>query len=214
MCFFCSLFYLNICFSIFNFTKDEWKKINASGAYEALIKGIEEAKQNVEESQEILKKVTKLMNPTDSDNIIDKTNLAHAYSDRLKQRINNLKDISKSKTAMKIVKFVLLTPILGVAAIKNKLDQFKYSILNSGKANNDLNQLLHKMEIDVTSQAGTVSKLEEAIENSTAISDEMRQIGKNVQDMLISSQTRFFKKHNAYLNLTTKEGKPKTTKNS
>ncbi|XP_018564888.1 laminin subunit alpha-1-like [Anoplophora glabripennis] len=174
--------------NIFNFTKDVWKKIDASGAYETLVSGIQEAKENVEISREILKKLTKLTNPTDADNIIDKTNLAHAYSDRLKQRINNLKDISKS-----------------VTAIKNNLDQFKYSILKSGKTNNDLNQLLHKMELDVTSQADRVSKLEAAIENSTAISDEMRQIEKNVQDMLISSQTRFFKKHNLYQNLTTKE---------
>lgn len=93
-------FYSNIYSRIFNFTKDEWKKINASGAYEALINGIQEAKKNVEEYREILKKVTKLMNPADSDNIIDKTNLAHAYSDRLKQRIHNLKDISKSKIAI------------------------------------------------------------------------------------------------------------------
>lgn len=88
--------YIRIC-SLFNFTKEEWTKINASGAYEAIIKGIYEAKTNVKMTQEILENVTRIIDPENVDNLMVKTNLAHAYSDRLKQRINNFKDISKGK---------------------------------------------------------------------------------------------------------------------
>ncbi|KAJ8920571.1 hypothetical protein NQ315_004710, partial [Exocentrus adspersus] len=174
--------------NIFNFTKDEWKKINASGAYEAIVNGIKEARDDVEFSEKMLETALKVMNPTNSDNIVDKTNLAHAYSDRLKQRINNLKDLTKS-----------------VTIIKNKLDHFKYGILKSGKENNDINQILQKMELDITSQGDTVSKLEEAVDNSTGISEDMRQIERNAQDIIISAQTRLIKKHHIYLNLTSDE---------
>lgn len=82
-------------FRLFNFTKDEWKKINASGTYETLLNGIEEAKEDVELSKELLKNATKLIYPTDT---IDKTNLALAYSKKLKEKISNLKNISASKS--------------------------------------------------------------------------------------------------------------------
>lgn len=85
-------------FRLFNFTKDEWKKINASGTYETLLNGIEEAKEDVELSKELLKNATKLIYPTDSENTIDKTNLALAYSKKLKEKISNLKNISASKS--------------------------------------------------------------------------------------------------------------------
>ncbi|KAJ8920580.1 hypothetical protein NQ315_004719 [Exocentrus adspersus] len=174
--------------SIFNFTKDEWNKINASGAYEALLNGIKEARETVGLSRKILENATKLMNPTDSDNISDRSKLAKAYSDGLNERIKNLQDVSKSLTD-----------------IKNKLDRFKYSILKNGETNNDLNQILDKMESEVTSQEDRVSKLEEAIENNTAISEDMEKIKKRVGDMLTSDQENFFKKYGEYLNLTSKE---------
>lgn len=62
------------------------------------------------------------------------------------------------------------------------------------------------MDLDVTSQADVVSKLEDAIKNSTVISNDMEKIKKKVQDMLNSSQANFFNKYSVYLNLTSKEG--------
>lgn len=96
--------------------------------------------------------------------------------------------------------------ISGLNDVKNKLDKFKYSIQDSGRANNNLNYILHKMDLDVTSQADVVAKLEDAIKNSTVISNDMDKIKKKVQDMLNSSQANFFNKYGAYLNLTSKEG--------
>ncbi|KAJ8967333.1 hypothetical protein NQ317_007978, partial [Molorchus minor] len=160
--------------SMFNFSKDEWKKINASGAYEAIINGIKEAKLNVDLARQVLENATKIIAPEDSDHIIDKANLAHAFSDRLKQRINNLKKY-----------------------IKN--------ILENGKANNDLNQILHVMELDITFQSDRVFKLEEVIANSTNLSDEMQQLEKKINDMQLTSQSDFFKKYQLYLNFTSKE---------
>lgn len=82
---------------MFNFTKDEWQKINASGAYDSIINGIKEAKQKIEDAQQLIQNATKIITPDNSDDMTDKANLAHAYSDRLKKRINNFKSISKGK---------------------------------------------------------------------------------------------------------------------
>lgn len=82
---------------MFNFTKDEWQKINASGAYESIINGIKEVKHRIKFTEETLKHAVKIITPDDYDDITDKANLAYAYSDRLKKRINNFKSISKGK---------------------------------------------------------------------------------------------------------------------
>lgn len=82
---------------MFNFTKDEWRKINASGAYESIINGLNEARLKVKLTQETLQNALKIIAPDNTDDITDKTNLAYAYSDRLKKRIDNFKNISKGK---------------------------------------------------------------------------------------------------------------------
>lgn len=82
---------------MFNFTKDEWRKINSSGAYESILNGLNEVRLKIKITQETLQNALKLITPDDNDDIADKTNLAYAYSDRLKKRIHNFKSISKGK---------------------------------------------------------------------------------------------------------------------
>ncbi|XP_060517066.1 laminin subunit alpha-1 [Cylas formicarius] len=174
--------------NIFNFTKDEWKTIKASGAYEEIANGIKSARKIADEARKLLSTALNILDPKDSDTLIDKTNLAHAQSDRLKHRIVNLKDITNSFNA-----------------IKNKLGDFKYQLLETGKANNDLNQVLRNLEFRITSQGDTVEKLYEVIQNSSDISERMRLIDKRISNLNISTRYDLFKKYQEYLNLTSKE---------
>nr|XP_023028946.1 laminin subunit alpha-2-like [Leptinotarsa decemlineata] len=176
--------------SLFNFTKDEWKKINASGAYEAIVSGVQEAEASVKVSRDILSDAIGLIEPEKMDSLGVRTNLAHAYSDRLKQRINNLKNISKN-----------------FGEIQNKLVKLKYGILENGKSNNDLTQILHKINNEITSQSERVASLEEAMKNATVVSEDMRNIEKQLDDMSFDKQFVLTKKYQKYSELTAPEGK-------
>lgn len=44
-----------------------------------------------------MKNASNIIKPDDYDDITDKANLAYAYSDRLKKRIDNFRKISKGK---------------------------------------------------------------------------------------------------------------------
>lgn len=80
---------------MFNFTKDEWRKINASGAYETIINEIKNIQNSVNLTNNIVGNAIYIIAPDDYDGITDQANLAHTYSDRLKKRIDNFKNISK-----------------------------------------------------------------------------------------------------------------------
>ncbi|CAH1175740.1 unnamed protein product [Phaedon cochleariae] len=167
--------------NMFNFTKDEWKKINASGAYEAILSGIKQARDSVKESEKILKNAIKMINPDDADNLDARTNLAHAYSDRLKQRINNLKNISKN-----------------LMETKNGLDDLKYNILEKGKSNNDLTQILHKIDKNMTTHSERVAQLEEAMKSASRVSQDMERIEKELGDMNFHKQYNLSKNYQQF----------------
>lgn len=82
---------------MFNFTQQEWRTINASTPYQSIINGINVTKLKIETARRIIQDATKLISPDNYDDITDKANLAYAYSDRLKKRINNFKSVSKGR---------------------------------------------------------------------------------------------------------------------
>ncbi|VEN49015.1 unnamed protein product [Callosobruchus maculatus] len=170
--------------SMFNFTRDEWKKINASGSYESITKGIYKAENDAKMSQDILREAYGIIKPGNTDTLVDRANIAKALSDRLEHRIKNFKDISKK-----------------LAQIKNKLGTLKYSILENGKQNNELTQILHKMEDEITSHSDRVSKLEKAVENSTMVSEEMVELEKKLNDVKFDMTFNMKKTLQTYLDM-------------
>ncbi|CAH1185884.1 unnamed protein product [Phyllotreta striolata] len=167
--------------SLFNFTKDEWKKINASGAYEAVINGISEARDNLDQAKKTLRKIQNLILPEGSDNLDTKANLAQTYSDRLKTRINNFKDLSKSLNDM-----------------KRRIDHLKDGIRDNGKSNNELLQKLIKTDQHVASQADRSANIEKAIRGVSDVSEDMREVYKKVDDLAFDKQFNFDKKYQKY----------------
>ncbi|XP_074042938.1 laminin subunit alpha-2 isoform X2 [Leptinotarsa decemlineata] len=164
--------------SLFNFTKDEWKKINASGAYEAIIAGIEEARTSMKESKKVLKNAITLLDPKNTDGLDDRTDFARAYSDRLKKKISNLTDISKN-----------------LSELQNKLVELKYGISKNGKANNNLTQIVLRINDDITSQTKIVLQLEEALKNMSKISKDMESIQGELEEMSLERLTDLLKKY-------------------
>lgn len=83
--------------NLFNFTPEEWTKIDASSAYENIIKGVESAWNVTQEAKRILSDTVKKLYPSDDDSMIDKTSLAKAFSDRIQKRAMNLDNLTKGK---------------------------------------------------------------------------------------------------------------------
>ncbi|XP_030761277.1 laminin subunit alpha-1-like [Sitophilus oryzae] len=173
--------------SLLNFTKEEWRTINASSAYEEIVKGIKQAKDVTNEAKDILNEALEIINPKDSDSIGTKASVAHASSDRLKQRIINLKNISNS-----------------LNSVKKKIDDFKYKLIQSGKSNNELNKILLNLEHQIT-RGGYVDDLNEVIKNATEISENMQLVDKDIYDLYLTSQYGIFKTYEIYKNLTSDE---------
>lgn len=94
-----------------------------------------------------------------------------------------------------------------LSQIRNKLDDLKYAILENGKSNNDLTQALHKMEAEITSQTERVLNIQNTIDNSTDISEAMRELEKKVNDIQFEKQHIFFREYENFLNLTTTDSK-------
>lgn len=94
--------------------------------------------------------------------------------------------------------------------IKNKLNDLKYAILANGKSNNDLTQILHKMETEITSQKDRVEELENVIIGSVNISNEMRKIEKDIENTQFNKEHIFSKEYQEFFNLTSPEGKCKS----
>uniref|UniRef100_A0A6P7G0Y5 Laminin subunit alpha-1-like isoform X1 n=2 Tax=Diabrotica virgifera virgifera TaxID=50390 RepID=A0A6P7G0Y5_DIAVI len=166
--------------SMFNFTKDEWKKINASGAYEAIINGIKETRDHLDSAKESLKQAQKLILPEIGDSIVTQSDIAQAYSDRLRQRITNLRDLSKN-----------------LHDIKRKIDQLTYGILENGKNNNENSQHIQKTNNFLT-QNDNITRMERAIKNASEISETMREIYKKTDDIAFDKQFNFDKKYQKY----------------
>lgn len=92
-----------------------------------------------------------------------------------------------------------------MSQIKNKLEDLKYAILENGKSNNDLTQVLHKMEAEITSQTERVTNLQNAIDDSADVTETMRELEKKVNDIIFEKQHIFFKDYVNFLNLTSTE---------
>ncbi|ERL86552.1 hypothetical protein D910_03959, partial [Dendroctonus ponderosae] len=152
-----------------NFTKDETEKIKTSGAYNEIVDSIAIAKNTANEARIILQNVLDFMYPRDSDSLFDKANLAHTKSDRLKYRIENMKNISTNLNAK-----------------RKDVESFKESLIDSGKFNNDLNRQLQYLERLLLAESYTVIKLQETIDNSSRIIDQMRQIEKTISELNIA----------------------------
>ncbi|XP_056646625.1 laminin subunit alpha-2 [Diorhabda sublineata] len=167
--------------SMFNFTKDEWKKINASGAYETIIQGIKEARDSLTQTKEAISQAKNIIVPEGGDSIDTVSNLAQTYSDRLKQRINNLKMISNDFNK-----------------IKGKLEELGYSIIENGKANNEVVQNAIKTDKYITSQEEQVARVKKAIKTASEVSERMRDIYKKTDDIAFDKQFNFDKKYQKY----------------
>lgn len=91
--------------------------------------------------------------------------------------------------------------------IINKLNNLKYAILANGKSNNELTQILHKIETEITTQKDGVIELENVIANSMDISNEMMKIEKKLENTRFDKEHIFFKEYLEFFNLTSPEGK-------
>lgn len=87
------------------------------------------------------------------------------------------------------------------------MNDLKYAILANGKSNNDLTQVLHRIETEITSQKDKVLALENAIQDSMDISNEMRKIEKEIENTQFDKKHIFFKVYQEFFNLTSPEGK-------
>ncbi|XP_050306912.1 laminin subunit alpha-1 [Anthonomus grandis grandis] len=168
---------------LLNFTRDETEKIQTSTAYNEIFEGISEAKDRANKGQEVLKEAINLMYPKDSDRLIDKANLAHSKSDRLAHRITNMRDISNKFNSL-----------------QNDLDTFKNNIIDSGRFNNELNRQLLNLEYQLTSKGDMVSKLHEAMNNSSKIVNDMRRIENDVSELNITTRYDLFNEKDGFFN--------------
>lgn len=105
---------------------------------------------------------------------------------------------------------LIIFPIFEIADLnltKNKLNDLKYTILESGKSNNDLTQILHKIETEITSQKSKVAQLENVIIQSMEISNDMRKIEKKIENTIFDREHIFLKEYQEFFNLVSPEGK-------
>ncbi|XP_044266539.1 laminin subunit alpha-1 isoform X2 [Tribolium madens] len=171
--------------TVFNFTSEEWTKINASASYDNIVKGIEEARREANEARDITLKVLKKLYPSNDDSLNDKSNLAKAFSDRIQKRILNLKNLSDefSKTS-------------------EQLEDLKRDILFNGKNNNELNSFLRDIQKDIRNQSDIISKLKKSKNDARNVSSMIASIEQRVRDTNISLQYELTKSYYNYLNLT------------
>ncbi|RZB39130.1 laminin subunit alpha-1, partial [Asbolus verrucosus] len=173
---------------LFNFTPEEWKKIDASGAYDNLVKKIDEAKKFANEARNITTDILKMLYPPGEDSMVDKANLAKAFSDRLEKRVMNLKNLTTDykKTA-------------------EELEELKHDILSIGNNNNQLNSVLRKIRDKIADQAKKMSKLEKEKENARNISGLIASIEQALKDTNITVQYELVKDYYKYLDLISKD---------
>ncbi|XP_066263051.1 laminin subunit alpha lam-3 isoform X1 [Euwallacea similis] len=151
-----------------NFTKNETEKIKESTAYSDIMEGIASARETANKAREILKKALEIMHPNGGDTLIDKANLAHSRSDRLKHRINNMKNISNNLNSR-----------------RKEVDNLRAELIDNARYNNELYRQLQSIETQLTSKDPLINKLHEAIDNNTGVIDRMRQIEKEVANLNI-----------------------------
>lgn len=192
--------------NLFNFTNEEWKKINASGAYDNLIKGINEAKLKTEEAERILKDAINETYPENDDSLSDKTNLAKAFSDRLQKRVNNLKNPTEGESCLNFNLEIILFKTIEFKKTLEDLEKLKYDILKNGRNNNDLTTVLHNLSQQLKKQKHHIQDLEKVKEDARNISDRMAVIEQNVKDMNITTQYELIKTYQKYRNLTSMKG--------
>ncbi|CAG9768432.1 unnamed protein product [Ceutorhynchus assimilis] len=165
-----------------NFTEDETRKIKTSRAYNDILDGIAVAKNTAADTKGILEDALNIMYPSDSDRLIDKANLAHSQSDRLKYRITNMKNISNYFNLK-----------------KRDVEDFKEGLIDSGRFNNDLNRQLLNLEGQIISKGYLVDKLRKAIEDSSKVIDQMRQLEKDISELNITVRYDLFNEKDVYL---------------
>ncbi|KYB27445.1 Laminin subunit alpha-1-like Protein [Tribolium castaneum] len=171
--------------TVFNFTSEEWTKINASASYDNIVKGIEEARREAKEARDITLKALEKLYPPGDDSLNDKTNLAKAFSDRIQKRILNLKNLSDE-----------------FAKTSELLEDLKRDILFNGKNNNELNAFLRDIQKDIRNQSDVISKLKKSKNDARNVSSMIASIEQRVKDTNISLQYELTKSYYNYLNLT------------
>ncbi|CAH0558317.1 unnamed protein product [Brassicogethes aeneus] len=173
---------------LFNFTNEEWRKINASVAYEEIVRQIEDVNLTANEAKRKIQEAFRILEPSNNDSIQDLAVLSQAYSDRLNHRIQNLKDIQPEYND-----------------VKKKVDDLKYNILTTGKKNNDLNAILNNMKNELNKHWDKKRKIEDTLTKNENVSDHMQKILSDVNNMNITIQYNLFQNYKKYLNLFSKD---------
>jgi hypothetical protein len=88
--------------NLFNFTSEEWTKIDASGAYDNIAKGIQLATREADHARNITVDILNKIYPSDDDSLSDKANLAKAFSDRIQKRVINLENLTDGNLIFKL----------------------------------------------------------------------------------------------------------------
>lgn len=82
---------------MFNFTTDEWRKINASVAYGEIVTQIKQLRKISLETKDDLEMAWNVLAPDGGDSVVVTATLSKALSDRLKHRIKNMKQLTSGK---------------------------------------------------------------------------------------------------------------------
>lgn len=89
--------------------------------------------------------------------------------------------------------------VIDLNARRKDVDNFKESLIDSGKFNNDLSRQLQYLERLLLSEDYIVNKLQETIDNSSRIIDKMRQIEKTMSELNITVRYDLFIAKNTFL---------------
>ncbi|KAJ3653214.1 hypothetical protein Zmor_012478 [Zophobas morio] len=169
---------------IFNFTPDEWTKIDASSAYDTIVKGVERARKEAERAGNITLQALHELYPSDQDSLLVQTDLAKAFSDRIQKRVINLENLTED--------------------FKNSSDQLenlKHNILMNGKSNNDLNLYLRNILRNINEHSKKITELKKAEDNARNISSVIMSIENRLRDLNITFQYDLNKTFVNYLQL-------------
>jgi laminin alpha 1/2 len=174
--------------NLFNFTSEEWTKIDASGAYDNIAKGIQLARREADHARNITVDILNKIYPSDDDSLSDKANLAKAFSDRIQKRVINLENLTDD-----------------LRKNTENLEDLKHDIQINGKNNNELNAFLRDLRQNISNQTKDIHNLEKMKSNVRNISSLISSIEQGIKDTNVTMQYEVTKTYQKYLDLVSSD---------
>jgi chromosome segregation ATPase len=174
--------------NLFNFTSEEWTKIDASGAYDNIAKGIQLARREADHARNITVDILNKIYPSDDDSLADKANLAKAFSDRIQKRVINLENLTDD-----------------LRKNTENLEDLKHDIQMNGKNNNELNAFLRDLRQRISNQTQDIHNLEKMKSNVRNISSLISSIEQGIKDTNVTMQYEVTKTYQKYLDLVSSD---------